>query len=101
LKRGYVPIDRETIRRLERLSGLALAANERDTVAVELERVVEHFRDIQSVDIRRIPEGSGPEPRLRDDVVHPGLGREEVLDRAPDRDGHFFRVPPLFERGEE
>ncbi|MEO7398662.1 MAG: Asp-tRNA(Asn)/Glu-tRNA(Gln) amidotransferase subunit GatC, partial [Ilumatobacteraceae bacterium] len=32
---------------------------------------------------------------FRDDVVAPGLDRDEVLDAAPSAEGGRFRVPPI------
>ena len=34
---------------------------------------------------------------FRDDVVVPSLTVDQALSGAPDRDGDFFRVPPILE----
>ena len=34
---------------------------------------------------------------LREDEPRPGLDKEDALRNAPDRDGDYFRVQPVFE----
>lgn len=33
---------------------------------------------------------------IRDDVVQPSFPRDIILHNAPDSDGEFYRVPPVF-----
>jgi aspartyl-tRNA(Asn)/glutamyl-tRNA(Gln) amidotransferase subunit C len=96
-----VSIDRETIRRLERLAGLSLSDDERAAIAESLARVLEHFETIQHIDIRNAPQYRGPEPVLRDDAVAPGLEIDAAIGEAPDTEEGFIVVPPPFLRGED
>jgi aspartyl-tRNA(Asn)/glutamyl-tRNA(Gln) amidotransferase subunit C len=98
-------IDRQTIEYLEKLSRLELAPGEIETMAEQLDRIVAFVKKLQSVDTADVEATSAaPAARddaLRDDEVVPGLDREDVLSRAPDRKGAFFRVPRVIERGDE
>lgn len=93
-------IDRDAIRRLERLAGLALTGKERTAMAAHLSRVVEYFRTIQTIDIRNAPPYAGPAPVLREDVVEPGLDITAAIGESPETDEDFLVVPPPFERGD-
>lgn len=94
-------IDRDAIRRLERLAGLALSEAEREAMVSSLSRVIEHFRIIQTIDVSGAPPFAGPAPVLRDDVVAPGLEVNEAIGEAPETDEGFVVVPPPFESGED
>lgn len=94
-------IDRDTIRRLERLAGLSLSDDERDAIAGSLARVLGHFEAIQHIDVRDAPEFRGPDPVLRDDDVEPGLDIAAAIGEAPETDEGFIVVPPPFERGKD
>jgi len=96
-----VSIDRDSIRRLERLAGLSLSGDERDAIAESLARVIGHFESIQHIDIRGATAHRGSEPVQRDDVAEPGLDIIAAIGEAPDTEEGFIVVPPPFERGEE
>jgi aspartyl-tRNA(Asn)/glutamyl-tRNA(Gln) amidotransferase subunit C len=64
--------------------------------------VLDHARDVESLDVGDVPPTAHPLPLknvLRPDVVRPSLDREEVLAVAPSVEDDRFAVPPVL--GEE
>jgi Asp-tRNA(Asn)/Glu-tRNA(Gln) amidotransferase C subunit len=120
-KRHEDRVDSDLIRRLEALAGLRLRTAEREALAGQLDRIVTFVAQLQQLDgvELRLPEvesaaegpagvlaaehpveapaAEGPDasPR-RADRSDPSLPRQEVLAQAPDTDGCFFIVPPVF-----
>ncbi len=90
-------IDDRIIRHLEALARLRLEEDERERLRGQLERIVAFVEGLAEADT------SGVEPTgfltheddsaLRDDVVTPGLDRDDALRGAPDAVEGFFRVP--------
>jgi aspartyl-tRNA(Asn)/glutamyl-tRNA(Gln) amidotransferase subunit C len=83
------------VARLARLD-LTLEAIERLTA--QLEGMLEHFEDIDALDLEDVEPMTQPYPLrnvFRDDVVAGGLDRAEVLAEAPDAEAGRFRVPPI------
>jgi aspartyl-tRNA(Asn)/glutamyl-tRNA(Gln) amidotransferase subunit C len=81
-----------------KLARLALTPEEIDVAAQQLADVLDHFADIDALDLDGVEAMTQPYPLvnvLRDDVVGACLDRDEVLAAAPDsRDGRFG-VPPI------
>jgi aspartyl-tRNA(Asn)/glutamyl-tRNA(Gln) amidotransferase subunit C len=81
-----------------RLARLALSPDEIERTTVQLGAMLDHFADIDELDLADVEPMTQPFPLtnvLRDDVVEPGLDRDEVLAAAPDADDGRFRVPPI------
>ncbi len=60
--------------------------------------MLDHFADIDELDLADVEPMTQAFPLtnvLRDDVVAPGLDRDEVLAAAPDAVDGRFRVPPI------
>jgi aspartyl-tRNA(Asn)/glutamyl-tRNA(Gln) amidotransferase subunit C len=83
-----------------RLARLDLNGDELARFTAQLAGIVEHFRDIDALDL------SGVEPMtqafemvnvLREDEVRPCLDRDEVLAAAPAAVEGRFAVPPILE----
>jgi aspartyl-tRNA(Asn)/glutamyl-tRNA(Gln) amidotransferase subunit C len=80
------------------LARLALTPGEIERTTVQLGDVLDHFADIDELDLAAVEPMTQPYPLtnvLRDDVVTPGLDRDEVLAAAPDAVEGRFRVPPI------
>lgn len=81
-----------------RLARLELSAEELDRTTAQLADMLEHFADIDGLDLAEVVPMTQPYPLtnvLRDDVVRPGLDRDEVLAAAPETVDGRFRVPPI------
>jgi aspartyl-tRNA(Asn)/glutamyl-tRNA(Gln) amidotransferase subunit C len=81
-----------------KLARLALTPDEIDRTTAQLADMLEHFADIERLDLADVAPMTQPYPLqnvLRDDVVVAGLDRDEVLAAAPDAFEGRFRVPPI------
>ena len=93
-------ISREEVAHLARLSRLAVTEEELDTFAGQLDVILQAVARVGEVAAADIPPTSHSVPLtnvLREDVVVPGLTREEALSGAPDADEHRFRVPRILD----
>src|SRR5207248_3092745 len=96
-------INLEQVQHVAKLARLALPKEKLQTLAQQLEPILEYVAKIGQVDV------SGVEPMahalpisnvLRQDIPEPALPLEKVLQNAPDVDGPFFKVPKII-GGEE
>ena len=74
--------------------------NEVATLQEQLSAILDHMRTINELDTSRIPPTAQVIPLrnvMREDEPRPSLPVEAVLANAPDREGDFFRVPPVLE----
>ena len=84
--------------KVARLARLALTDEELALATVQLGDIVDHFADIDELDLDDVEPMTQPYPLtnvLRDDVVQPTLDRDEVLAAAPDVEDGRFKVPPI------
>jgi aspartyl-tRNA(Asn)/glutamyl-tRNA(Gln) amidotransferase subunit C len=81
-----------------RLARVALTPEEIERMTVQLGAMLDHFADIDGLDLAEVTPMTQPYPLrnvLRDDEVAPVLDRDEVLAAAPDPVDGRFRVPPI------
>ena len=81
-----------------RLARLELEPAELERYTEQLGSMLEHFRDIDALDLSGVEPMNQPMPLqnvLRDDVIGATLDREEVLAEAPAAEDGRFRVPPI------
>ena len=92
------PISRETVQKVARLARLDLNDAEAERMTQQLAGMLEHFRDVDALDLSNVEPLTQPIPLsnvLRDDIVAPSLDRDEVLGSAPAAQDGRFRVPPI------
>ena len=80
------------------LARLALTSDEIATTTAQLAAMLEHFADIDELELDAVAPMTQPYPLqnvLRQDVVQAVLDRDEVLAAAPDAFEGRFRVPPI------
>jgi aspartyl-tRNA(Asn)/glutamyl-tRNA(Gln) amidotransferase subunit C len=88
----------DAVSKVARLARLTLTAGELDRATHQLADMLDHFADIDALDLDDVEPMTQPIPLanvLRDDVVQPGLDRDEVLAEAPRAEDGRFRVPPI------
>jgi len=88
----------DDVAKVAHLARLDLAPGEAERMAVQLDGMLEHFADIDALELADVEPMTQPYPLvnvLRDDVVRPGLDRDEVLAAAPAVQDGRFRVPPI------
>ena len=90
-------ISKETVIKVSRLARLSLNTDEVEKMTAQLAGMLEHFRDIDALDLADVEPMTQPYPLknvLREDVIAPSLDRDEVLGQAPTAESGRFRVPP-------
>ena len=91
-------ISEATVAKVARLARLDVGPDEIHRMTEKLAGVLEHFADIDALDLADVEPMTQPYPLsnvFRDDVVRPGLDRDEVLAAAPAAEDGRFRVPPI------
>jgi aspartyl-tRNA(Asn)/glutamyl-tRNA(Gln) amidotransferase subunit C len=81
-----------------RLARLDLTPEELDRYSHQLADMLDHFADIDALDLASVEPMTQPYPLvnvLRDDVVRPCADRAEVLACAPDAESDRFKVPAI------
>ncbi len=97
-RRASDRISPAAVAHVARLARLELTTAELDLYTGQLDSMLEHFRDIDALDLADVPPMTQPLPLqnvFRDDVVGPTLDRDEVLAAAPQAEAGRFRVPPI------
>src|SRR5437660_7398516 len=93
-------LTRAEVEHVARLARLALSDDEIEQFRRELGGILDHARQIASLDIRDVPATAHPLPLvnvLRADVPASSLDRAEVLAAAPDAQDDQFRVPRILD----
>ena len=82
------------------LARIELTDEESAKVQAEFDSILNYIHQLDKVEI---PEGTEPffgatesSNAVREDSVVPSFEREKILGNAPDSDGEFYRVPPVF-----
>jgi aspartyl-tRNA(Asn)/glutamyl-tRNA(Gln) amidotransferase subunit C len=91
-------ISTDDVAHVAKLARLHLSDEELSTFTGQLDAVLDHAADVESLELDDVPPTSHPYPLqnvLRDDVVVPSLDRDEVLSQAPDVEDDRFKVPPV------
>lgn len=95
-----MPITRDEVAHLARLSRIAMTDGELDALAGELDVILTAVAQVGEVAAADVPPTSHALPLtnvLRADVVRPSLPREEVLAMAPEVDQDRFSVPRILD----
>ena len=93
-------ITRDEVAHLARLSRLALADDELDHLAAQLDQIISAVARVQEVAAEDIPPSSHALPLTnvyRDDEPRPSLTPEQALAGAPAADEQRFRVPRILD----
>ncbi len=91
-------IDREEVRKVAFLARLELTETEEEAFTGQLSSILDYFEQLRELDTENVP----PTTRAidvsnitRPDIVKPYDDRSAILNRAPDREGDFFKVPKI------
>jgi len=91
-------ISRDEVAHLARLARLALTEGELDSFAGQLDAILAHVGQIQSVDVTGVEPTDNPLKSVnvtRPDTVVPGLTQDEALAAAPRAEDGRFAVPRI------
>jgi aspartyl-tRNA(Asn)/glutamyl-tRNA(Gln) amidotransferase subunit C len=95
-------IDETQVRHIARLARLNLTPREVVLFAGQLAEILDYFDQLQTVDTEGVEPMAHALPLknvMRDDLPRPGLDVEAALANAPQREGPFFKVPPVLDQG--
>lgn len=95
---GTARLAASDVEHVAKLARLALTSDEVERYTVQLGGMLEHFADIDSLDLSAVVPMTHPLPLsnvMRQDVVQPCLDRAEVLAASPASEDGRFRVPPM------
>ncbi len=90
----------DEVRHVARLARLDLPEAELERVRRELNRIMDHFAELQELDTGDVDQTSHAIPMTnvyRPDIVNPSLAADSILQNAPDAVEGFFRVPAFME----
>jgi aspartyl-tRNA(Asn)/glutamyl-tRNA(Gln) amidotransferase subunit C len=93
-----MPITKDEVAHLARLSRLALSEQELEHFAGQLDVIIAAVARVQEVAAEGIPPTTHALPMtnvFRDDVLVPCLGAHAALDQAPASEQDRFRVPRI------
>ena len=93
-------VDKETVRRIARLSRLNMPEAELEPMAKELNAILSWVEQLAEVNVEGVkPMASVVESRLplREDVVNDGGYADDLMKNAPLSEEHFFVVPKVVE----
>ncbi len=96
--RSHQALTVDAVAKVARLARLEITTAEIETFTGQLSDMLDHFADIDELDLSVVEPMSQPYPLinvLREDVVVEGLDRDEVLAVAPAAEDGRFRVPPI------
>ncbi|MHC9296445.1 Asp-tRNA(Asn)/Glu-tRNA(Gln) amidotransferase subunit GatC [Mycobacterium sp. LTG2003] len=96
-------ISRDEVAHLARLARLALTDNELDSFAGQLDAILGHVSQIQSVDVTGVEPTDNPLKDVnvsRPDTVEPCLSQDEALAAAPNAVDGRFAVPRILGEAE-
>jgi aspartyl-tRNA(Asn)/glutamyl-tRNA(Gln) amidotransferase subunit C len=96
-------ISRDEVAHLARLARLALTDSELDSFAGQLDAILGHVGQIQTVDVTGVEATGNPLKDVnvfRPDVEAPSLTQEQALAAAPNTDEGRFAVPRILGEAE-
>ena len=89
------------VAQIAKLAKLALSEDQQQQAVIQLTKILDYVNHVQAVEL---PDGcepyfgaAGVVDAVRNDVAQPSWPREEMLRNAPDSDGEYYCVPPVFE----
>ncbi len=88
----------EAVAKVAKLARLSLSDDELDQAAHQLSDMLDHFADIDALDLDGVEPMTHPTPIanvMREDIEMDCLDRDEVLAAAPAAEDGRFRVPPI------
>jgi aspartyl-tRNA(Asn)/glutamyl-tRNA(Gln) amidotransferase subunit C len=93
-------VDTETVRRIAKLSKLALDETREAPMVKQLNGILEWVEQLKEVDIEGVQPMTSvvaQKLKMREDVVADGNHADDLMVNAPGGDDHFFVVPKVVE----
>jgi aspartyl-tRNA(Asn)/glutamyl-tRNA(Gln) amidotransferase subunit C len=98
-------ISPEDVLRVADLAYLDLGESELETYRKQIDEILEYIGKLNELDTANVEpmaqvltDDQTADATLREDVVVPCRGADEILQQAPDPEAPYFRVPKVIER---
>jgi aspartyl-tRNA(Asn)/glutamyl-tRNA(Gln) amidotransferase subunit C len=88
----------EEVEHIAHLSRLELRAGDREIFAKQLNCILGYVTTLEEIDTDGIDPTFHPAPLsnvMRKDEIKKSLPREETIKNAPQKEDHYFRMPPV------
>jgi aspartyl-tRNA(Asn)/glutamyl-tRNA(Gln) amidotransferase subunit C len=95
-------IDEGQVRHIAKLARLKVSDDEVRLFAGQLGDILDHFRQLETVNTAGVEPLAHPLPVtnvLREDEPGEPFDPDRALQNAPQREGSFFKVPPVLDQG--
>jgi aspartyl-tRNA(Asn)/glutamyl-tRNA(Gln) amidotransferase subunit C len=93
-------VDADTVRRVAHLARIAVADDEVELLADELNAILAFVAQLAEVDVAGVEPMTSVVPmamKMRDDKITDGGVADDILANAPAQEDHFFLVPKVVE----
>ncbi|HTV89100.1 MAG TPA: Asp-tRNA(Asn)/Glu-tRNA(Gln) amidotransferase subunit GatC [Stellaceae bacterium] len=93
-------VDAETVRRVAHLARVAVADDEVEALAGELNAILAFVEQLGEVDVNGVEPMTSVTPmamKMRKDEITDGAMADAIMQNAPAREDHFFLVPKVVE----
>jgi aspartyl-tRNA(Asn)/glutamyl-tRNA(Gln) amidotransferase subunit C len=100
IKKVAPSIDIETVRYIANLIRLKINDEDAKIYSQQFSQIIEYFQKLTEIDTQDVQPANEDLPMnniFRDDVLQTSMSREEFLNNTPHHEGHFVRVPRVFE----
>ena len=95
-------LNKKSLKHLAELARLELTEKEEATFADDLEKILNHFKELQNVNTESVlPMTGGTESKnvfREDGDGASSLGPDKVVGQFPDKEKHWLKVPNVFEK---
>ena len=91
-------ITKQEVEHVALLARLHLSAEEKETLAIQLSRIIEHAGEVAKIDTSAVaPTAHALRQRnvWREDEIKPCLTKEKALANAPEQEDGAFKVPKI------
>lgn len=93
-------IDKKALEHLARLARIELDPNEEEKLLKDLEKILDHFRELEALDTKNVVPmtgGTRHKNTLRQDAAARTENDGGGTDAFPEEERAFLKVPPVFE----
>lgn len=93
-------LSKKDVEHVAALARLQIADGEKETLAAELNRILDYAVELQKLDLKDVPittHANLTGTVTRPDTPEPSLSAEATLANAPDKEASQFRVPAVLE----
>lgn len=96
-------VDRDLLKKLATLSRLEIEEEAEAGLISDLQQMVTFIEQLQQVEVEGVEPMISPVQHAFNgvaDLPEPSLDQDRMLQQAPDRQGPYFRLPKVVEKGE-